>query len=225
MGEAQRSSVPDPALAAHFTRLLDAYQASLVAFALGLVGERELARDVVQETFVAAWRAAVRQEAPFRDPCDVDDQRSAVPPSRFAERTPRVIPRGAEEGARRWLYAVTYRQAALALRRQRRFVWQSLDHDGADEAGEATVATPDIALHVAEADALRSALNTLNPEDAACFLLQVVHGFSTQEIAAVVHVRPGAVRKRLSRARQRLRAAIAAQLANASNTTEGRPRR
>jgi RNA polymerase sigma-70 factor, ECF subfamily len=197
MGEAQRSSVPDPALAAHFTRLLDAYQASLVAFALGLVGERELARDVVQETFVAAWRAAVRQQAPFREPCD-------------------------EVGTRRWLFAVTYRQAALALRRQRCFVWQSLDHDGANEA---TVATPDIALHVAEADALRSALNTLNPADAACFLLQAVHGFSTQEIAAVVHLRSGAVRKRLSRARQRLRAAYVTQLTNASNTTEGLPRR
>jgi RNA polymerase sigma factor (sigma-70 family) len=87
------------------------------------------------------------------------------------------------------------------------------------------VATPDIALHIAEADALRSALNTLNPADAACFLLQAVHGFSTQEIAAVVRVRSGAVRKRLSRARQRLRAAYVTQLTNASNTTEGLPRR
>jgi RNA polymerase sigma factor (sigma-70 family) len=197
MGEAQRSSVPDPALAAHFTRLMDAYQASLVAFALGLVGERELAHDIVQETFVAAWRAAVRQAAPFRDPCDDEDKK-------------------------RWLFAVTYRQAALAPRRRRRFVWQSLDHDGADEA---SVATPDIAQRVAEADALRSALSTLNSVDAACFLLQAVHGFSTQEIAAVVHLRSAAVRKRLSRARQRLRAAYVAQLTNASNTTEGLPRR
>src|SRR5215469_413413 len=147
MGEAKRSSVPDPALAARFTTLLGAYQASLVGFAFGLVGERELARDIVQETFVAAWRAAVRGEAPFRDPCD-------------------------EQGTRRWRFAVTYRQAALALRRQRRLVWQSLDRGEADEA---TVATPDIAQHVAEADALRSALSTLNPVDAACFLLQAVH--------------------------------------------------
>ena len=86
-------------------------------------------------------------------------------------------------------------------------------------------ATPDIAQHIAEAEALRSALNTLKPVDAACFLLQAVHGFSTEEIAAVVHVRPGAVRKRLSRARQRLRAAYATQVANAPNTSEGHRRR
>jgi RNA polymerase sigma-70 factor, ECF subfamily len=191
MGEAKRSSMPDPALAARFTGLLDTYQAPLVAFAFGMVDERELARDIVQETFVAAWRTALRGEAPFRDPCD-------------------------EEGTRRWLFTVTYRQAALALRRQRRFVWRSLDHDGADET---LVATPDIAQHVAEADALRSALNSLNPMDAACFLLQAVHGFSTEEIAGMVHVRSGAVRKRLSRTRMRLRAAYAKQLTSASNTT------
>jgi len=199
MGEAKGAStpLPDPALSARFTKLLDAYQAALVAFAFGVVGERELARDIVQDTFVAAWQAAVRQEPPLRDPCD-------------------------EEGTRRWLFAVTYRQAALALRRAHRSMWQSLDHDGADEA---LAATPDIAQRVAEADALRAALHTLTAEDAACFLLQAVHGFSTQEIAAIVQVRPGAVRKRLSRARQRLRAAYAAQPTSASNPTEGQQRR
>jgi RNA polymerase sigma-70 factor (ECF subfamily) len=188
--------MPDPALAVRFTSLLDAYQASLVAFAFGMVGERELARDIVQDTFVAAWRAALRQDPPFHDPC-------------------------VEEGTRRWLFAVTYRQAALALRRQHRFVWHSLDDDGLDEAIGALGAAPDIAQRVAEVDALRSALHTLSAVDAACFLLQTVHGFSTQEIAAVVHVRSGAVRKRLSRARQRLRAVYAAQLAPPSTTREG----
>jgi RNA polymerase sigma-70 factor (ECF subfamily) len=198
MGEAKGTPTPDSALAARFTTLLDEHQASLVAFAFGLVGDRELARDIVQETFVAAWRAASRQEAPFRDPED-------------------------EEGQRRWLFAVAYRQAALALRRTRRFTWQSLDRDEPDDA---LAATPDLAQRVAEADALRSALSTLSPVDAACFLLQAVHGFSTEEIAAAVHLRPGAVRKRLSRARQRLRAAYAAQLATAPNIpTRGRPGR
>lgn len=197
MGEAKGPSVPDPALAARFTRLLDAYQTSLVAFAFGVVGERELARDIVQDTFVAAWRATICQAAPFCDPAD-------------------------QEGTRRWLFAVTYRQAALALRRQRRFVWHSLDHDGPDEA---LGTTPDIAQRTAEADALRSALHTLNPVDAACFLLQAVHGFSTEEIATLVHVRSGAVRKRLSRARQRLRAAYTMQVMNATNSTEEQRRR
>lgn len=192
MSEARKSSAPDPVLAALFTRLLERYQASLHAFAFGMVGDRELAHDVIQETFVAAWRVASHHDAPFGDPDD-------------------------EEGVRRWLFAVSYRQAALALRRQRHVVWLSLD---AVEPDDMAPAIPDVATGVVEADALRSALCTLSPVDAACFLLQAVHGFSTREIATVVHLRPDVVRKRLSRSRQRLRDAYITQSAHALNTQQ-----
>jgi RNA polymerase sigma-70 factor (ECF subfamily) len=183
MGEATGSSVPDPALAARFTRLVESSQAALHSFALGMVGERELARDIVQEAFVAAWRVASQQRAPWGDPCD-------------------------DEGARRWLFAVTYRQAARVLRRRRHFVWQSLDQDTLQDVA---ALSPDVANGVVEADALRSALSALAPVDAACFLLQAVQGLTTREIAAIVHLRPDVVRKRLSRSRQRLRAAYAVE--------------
>jgi RNA polymerase sigma-70 factor (ECF subfamily) len=165
MGEESGSSMADAALEACFSRLLEAQQAALFGFACGLLREREQARDVVQDTFVAAWHTAKRRTAPFGDPWD-------------------------EEGIRRWLFAVTYRQAALLSCRGRRITWQSLD-----------------------ADTLGAALQALSAEDAACVLLQAVQGFSTEEIAGIVKLRPDAARKRLSRALQRLRAAYAAQLA------------
>ena len=170
------STTSDPTTA-RFTRLLNTYQEMLISFAFGMVGERELARDIVQEAFVAGWRLAARNQAPFGESCDAEEPR-------------------------RWLFVVTYRQAALALRHQRHFAWESLD--GADDI---LPPSPDFANGVAEADALGAALRTLGAIDAACFLLQAVQGFSTSEIATIVQLRPGAVRKRLSRARQRLRAA------------------
>jgi RNA polymerase sigma-70 factor, ECF subfamily len=189
MSEARELSAPDHSLAERFTRLLELYQAALHSFAFGMVGERELARDIVQETFVAAWRVASHHEAPFSDPCD-------------------------SESARRWLFAVAYRQAALVLRKRRPIVWQSLDYGEPDDM---TPESPDVATRVVEADALRSALSTLSPVDAACFLLQAVHGFSTREIAGVVQLRPDVVRKRLSRSRQRLRDAYIAQGSHVPN--------
>jgi RNA polymerase sigma-70 factor, ECF subfamily len=161
-----------------------------------MVGERELARDIVQETFIAAWRVAAYYEAPFGDPCD-------------------------EEGARRWLFAVAYREAALVLRRQRHFVWQSLNQDGLDEVA----VSPDIANGIVEAVALRSALSALSPVDTACFLFQAVQGFTTRESAVVLRLRPDAVRRRLSRSRQRLRTAyVGQQRSHASHTWRRRPR-
>jgi RNA polymerase sigma-70 factor, ECF subfamily len=189
MGEAGGSSVSDATVEAHIIQLLERYQTTLHSFALGMVGERELARDIVQETFIAAWRVACDHKAPFGDPCD-------------------------EKGVRRWLFAVAYRQSALVLRRQRRIV-RPLDQDGVDDMASAS---PDIATSIVEADALRAALSALRPLDAACFLLQAVQGFGTGEIATIVQLRPAAVRTRLSRARQRLRAAYIAQNAHTTNT-------
>jgi hypothetical protein len=79
--ESRAEVAADPALATRFTQLLERHEAQLHAFVGGMVADRELARDIVQDTFVAAWRATSRHHAPFDDPVD-------------------------EPGTRRWLYAV-----------------------------------------------------------------------------------------------------------------------
>ena len=48
-------------------------------------------------------------------------------------------------------------------------------------------------------------LFALSPEDRAAIHLFYYEGYSTQEIAQLLHCRPGTVRSRLSRARERLR--------------------
>src|SRR5262249_45128107 len=113
-----------------------------------------------------------------------------------------------------WLFSVTYRQAALVLRRRRHLVWQSLDQGALAEVASSS---SDVAIEVVEADSLRSAPNALSPVDAACFLLQAVHGLKTHEIAALVHLRPDVVRKRLSRSRQRLRTAYITESSDGAN--------
>lgn len=178
MGE---SSVTDRARAAAFDALMARTQSALLNFARGLVGEPELARDVVQDAFVDAWRAAVAQAPPFAQPDD-------------------------ETGMRRWLFTVTYRHALKHRARRKIVAWESLDveHSAPRALLDGSARFED---RVAEAEALRAALATLDPQDAASFLLQAVYGFSTAEIAAIVGLLPDAARKRLSRAKQRLRAA------------------
>src|SRR6185312_14798316 len=163
-----------------FEDVLARSQASLINFARGLVGDWELARDITQDTFVAAWRSMTRNAPPFDT---LDDM----------------------AGIRRWLFTVAYRQAIKHLRRRRVIAWEPLD----DSVSTAAMlqAKPSFEDAVADAETLRLALLSVGPEDAACFLLQAAHGFSAAEVAAILDIRTDTLRKRFSRARQRLREA------------------
>jgi RNA polymerase sigma-70 factor (ECF subfamily) len=176
-----------------FERGLEEHQRGLRTFARNLVGDAEEAHDIVQETFVDAWRATLREQAPFTPGCgDLD--------------------------VRRWLYHVAY-QRAISVRRRRGVVaWESLDACPgvespvpADSSGgfEERLAEGD-ALR-AEGDALRAAFARLAPEDAACLALKLVQGFAAPEIARILEITPEAARQRLSRALRRLRDAYTAQ--------------
>ncbi len=87
-------------------------------------------------------------------------------------------------------------------------------------------AKPSFEDAVADAETLHLALLSVGPEDAACFLLQAAHGFSASEVAAILDIRTDTLRKRLSRARQRLRDAWNAQqsliLCSAPATSDAR---
>jgi RNA polymerase sigma-70 factor (ECF subfamily) len=167
-----------------FEDVLTQTQASLINFARGLVGDWELARDITQDTFVAAWRSMTRNTPPFDALDDV-------------------------AGIRRWLFTVAYRQAIKHLRRRRVIAWEPLD----DSVSTAAMlqAKPSFEDVVSDAETLRLALLSVGPEDAACFLLQAAHGFSAAEVAAILDIRTDTQRKRFSRARQRLREACKAQ--------------
>jgi RNA polymerase sigma-70 factor (ECF subfamily) len=170
----------EPAQPAWFDDLLERHYRRLIAFANGLLGDAQAAHDVVQETFVAAWRATQREQPPFTPVLD-------------------------EVGAKRWLYRVAYRRAISVRRHNGVLTWESLDSPDASEASDpAQTAFVD---RIVEGDALAAALARLSPEDAACVLLHVVQGFKTPELAQILEISPEAAKKRVWRATERLRAA------------------
>lgn len=172
---------PYPALSSEaFAGLMERHQWALWAFLRGFVGD-DTARDLTQDVFVDAWRAAQRGAAPF----------SATPLD--------------AEGARRWLFNAAYNRAVSALRRRRLIRWESLDAADAPRADDPLVALP-FEDSVLEAEVLRATFAALPHESVACLLLSVVHEFTTAEIAEITGISHEAAKKRLARAKQRLRA-------------------
>lgn len=96
------------------------------------------------------------------------------------------------------------------FRRRRILAWEPLDESDAPTAEAYSAATP-FEDCVVEGEVLRAALASLSPADAACLLLSVVQGYTSAEIAEIVRIAPDAAKKRLSRAKQRLRAAYFAE--------------
>lgn len=161
-----------------FTAMVDRHQHALCAFLHHLLGDAEQAADLMQDTFQEAWRAAQAKTAPFVTDC-ADDERQ------------------------RWLFQVAYHRGISALRRRKLIRWESLDLLTRSQAGSAGESFED---HIVESETLRAALARLNAQDRACVLLRVVQGFSAAEVGQIIGASPDAVTKRLSRAKQRLRA-------------------
>jgi RNA polymerase sigma-70 factor (ECF subfamily) len=175
------TSPTSPTSAAVFADLLGRLQAPLFGFVRGLLGDAEQAHDVVQDVFVDAWRAAQRGPSPFTED-------------------------GPEDGARRWLFHVAYHRTISVLRHRRVIAWEPFDADNPPEPGPFYRPVP-FEDRIAEGEALRAALARLSPQDSACLLLSVVHGFTSTEIAQIAGIEPEAAKKRISRAKQRLRVA------------------
>ena len=192
-----------PLSLAAFSATVDQRQAALFAFLRGMRGEAEQARDLTQDTFHDAWRATQALTPPWTSAHD-DDER------------------------RRWLFHTAYCRAISHLRRRKVIRWASLEWAGvawreeigptdADASADHLIAGASAAdagsfeQRVVEAEALRAALARLRPDDAACLLLRVAHGFSAAEVAATLGITTDAVAQRLSRARKRLRAIYLAQ--------------
>jgi RNA polymerase sigma-70 factor (ECF subfamily) len=106
----------------------------------------------------------------------------------------------AEQAFAAWLYRITVTRALSTLRTLR-------PHVPLDELATASDRFPgpeEHALADGLAAALHCALNNLTPQQRACWILREVEGMSYEEVAAVLHTTPGAVRGRLHRARPQL---------------------
>lgn len=176
-----------------FSQLLNDTQWAVYDFARGLVGDVDAAQDIVQDVFVDAWRTVKRRAAPFSGEAN-------------------------DTEIRRWLFHVAYCRAVSLLRRRKLIAWEPLGEDDTLEPDLSHEPMP-LEDRIAEAEVLREALLSLGPSDAACLLLSVVQGFTSAEIATIVDISPDAAKKRLTRAKRRLRAAYLAQHTQAQERT------
>ena len=161
-----------------FARLVDQHQHRLHIYLAGMLRHTDLAFDLVQETFCEAWRAARKGKRPFLSGTDDLD-------------------------VRRWLFRVASNRAISLLRHSKRIRWEPLD--GVEEPLLGVSDAFD--ERIAEGEALQAALVQLAPQDVACLLLRVVHGFSAGETGSILNMSADNVNTRLARAKQRLRTA------------------
>ena len=156
--------------AARFEALVHAYASDLYRYAVWRGNSTEAAEDLVQETFLRAWKA-------------LDSLLDA-------------------RAARGWLMTILRREHARRFEGPRAGGLRLDDLDPERVAGFAEADRADVL-------ALRRALAALSKDYREPLLLQVLGGYSCEEIGEMLGLKPGAVMTRLSRARHRLRRHLA----------------
>jgi len=151
---------------AKFNDLADAYGADLYRYALWICGNEALARDLVQETYLRAWKA-------------LDSLKD-------------------DGAAKSWLITILRREYARTFERK---VPKFTDVDTI-EVPEDTELEPEERLEI---QLLRRNIRKLPPKYREPLLLQVVMGYSCEEIAHQLSISKSAVMTQLFRAREQLR--------------------
>jgi RNA polymerase sigma-70 factor (ECF subfamily) len=155
-----------------------------------LAAERSLTADTLESDLLAAYPALVRRVAiVLRDDYEAED----VAQEAF-ERALRARGRFSGGDAKAWLFTIGLRLAFNELRRRRR--------------ASATPIEPPPAW-AAEADLdLWAALAGVEPERRAALLLNVLDGYTQEEIATMLDVQPGTVSSWISRTKEHLRSVL-----------------
>src|SRR5262249_3959417 len=151
---AQALALPE----ALFAAIISATQGALYRFVCRLVNDSEQARDIVQDVFVEAVRAAQRQAPPFVSPSG-------------------PVSRPIDTDVRRWLFQVASHRAISFARHRRVLAWESLERLHAPESHRFYEPVP-FEDRIAEGEVLHAALAQLTPEDVALVVLKEVEGFT-----------------------------------------------
>ncbi|NJO15694.1 MAG: sigma-70 family RNA polymerase sigma factor [Thioploca sp.] len=150
-----------------FINLVNLLATDVFRYAFWLCGDREIAADLVQETFTRAWEALHQL---------IDDK-----------------------AAKNWLFTIVRRENA------RRYERYQPDQERVELDEIAANGNYDTST---EAFVLRRALAKLPQIYREPLVLQVIGGYSIEEIAQQLGLSTGAVMTRLHRARQKLRHAL-----------------
>jgi RNA polymerase sigma-70 factor (ECF subfamily) len=175
----------DPAT---FVDLFAYVQLPLLNYLYGMTRDRELAADLVQDTFLRAWAAAPALAG-------------ITQPRAWLYRI----------GTHLALNAIRHRRHFEWLPLSHSGPVRPADHVDASQAWlalppvELPADTGDLAASVAEREAIWTVLAQLPPPWRAVLLLQTTAGFEVSEIATLLQISEGNVRTRLFRAKERFR--------------------
>ncbi len=179
-----------------YRRLVISYESRLLAYLTHLLGDRENARDIAQETFIAAFHALPRWNPPERQKKSRSDDQEQDDAARIHPLAP-------------WLYRIATNRALNLLQRQP--VHSSLlERDALYEQQRSSEQNPTIEDRFIARELLREALGQLSELDAACLILRFVSGAGYTEIALQLGITKEAARKRVTRGLTALRAAYRA---------------
>ena len=151
-----------------FDALLGKYYDDLYRFAFWLCKQEHLAKDLVQETYLRAWRAI----GSLKD----------------------------EKAAKSWIFTILRREFARQFERKIPPI-SSLDEMEFD-IEDSEHKTPD---QIMDIDITRQAMADLDQKYAEPLLLQIIGGFSCDEIADQLNISKSAVMTQLFRARNQLK--------------------
>ncbi len=160
----------DGARSSQFEAIVNAYSKDLYRYGLWLTKDAQVSEDLVQETFLRAWKAMDS----LKDP----------------------------NAVKSWLFTIYRRENARRFEKIRPET-SSIDNVNIDQFVQL-----EDSFAKAEVIALRNALKQLPEEYLEPLLLQVIGGYSCEEIGDIVGIKAGAVMTRVFRARKKLRAIL-----------------
>ncbi|WP_051476798.1 sigma-70 family RNA polymerase sigma factor [Arthrobacter sp. Br18] len=167
-----------------FEMLITTYQGSIFRLAYRMLNDRTDSEDIVQDTFIAAWRSLPNLSRPqtFRAWLYRTATNKCLDTLRQRQRRPTTV------------------VASTDLDEQQH------DRDAARAvASPARASDPATAAETeAQMRALAELLETVPPESKACWLLREVHDFSYGEIAHMMQLPLSTVRGRIARAKRLL---------------------
>jgi RNA polymerase sigma factor (sigma-70 family) len=177
-----------------YQQLVIAYEAKLLAYLIHLLGDRESARDIAQETFIAAFHALPRWTPPKTKEVSNRDLAGDMQGSQGQVLAP-------------WLYRIATNRALNLLNRQP--VYSRLpEYDTQEQVRkEGMRHGGTIEDRIVARELLREALSQLTELDAACLVLRFVTSASYAEIGTQLDITKEAARKRVTRGLVALRAA------------------
>lgn len=153
-----------------FEAMVNAYSKDLYRYGLWLTKDAQISEDLVQETFLRAWKAMDQ----LKDP----------------------------KAVKSWLFTIYRRENA------RRFEKIRPDTSPIDDINVDQFAQVEDSFAKVEVIALRKSLKDLPTEYLEPLLLQVLGGYTCDEIGEMLDIKSGAVMTRLFRARKKLRAIL-----------------